>query len=49
MRIRRSRHLLQENALDDDPDYMRLVAQLSGTVDVTEAARREAHRLCDAG
>jgi hypothetical protein len=44
-----SRHLLEENALDEDPDYLRLVAQLSGTVNVREAARREAHRLSDAG
>jgi hypothetical protein len=48
-RIQTSQHLLQQDAFDDDPDYLRLVAQLSGTVDVTEAARREAHRLCDAG
>jgi hypothetical protein len=48
-RIRTSRHLLQENAFDDELDYLRLVAQLSGTVDVTEAACREAHRLRDAG
>lgn len=48
-RIRTSRHLLEENALDEDPDYLQLVAQLSGALDMTEAARREARRLRDAG
>ena len=42
-RIRASRHLMQENALVDDPAYLRLVAQLSEDLDVTEAA----HRLRD--
>jgi hypothetical protein len=48
-RIRASRHLLQENALVDDSNYLRLVARLSEALDVTEAARREARRLRDAG
>jgi hypothetical protein len=30
-RIQTSQHLLQQDAFDDDPDYLRLVAQLSGT------------------
>ena len=47
-RIRDSRHLLQENALVEDPNYLRLVARLSEALDVTEAARREARRLRDA-
>jgi hypothetical protein len=48
-RIRASRHLMQENALVEDPNYLRLVARLSEALDVTEAARREARRLRDAG
>jgi hypothetical protein len=48
-RIRASRHLLQENALVEDPNYLRLVARLSEALDVTEATRREARRLRDAG
>jgi hypothetical protein len=47
-RIRASRHLLQENTLVDDPSYLRLVAHLSGALDMTEAARREARRRHDA-
>jgi hypothetical protein len=48
-RIRASRHLMQENALVENPNYLRLVARLSETLDVTEATRREARRLRDAG
>lgn len=47
--IRRSRHLVQEHELMEDPDYLRLVARLSEALDVTEAALREARRLRDAG
>ena len=47
-RIRASRHLMQEHALVDDPNYLRLVARLSEALDVTEAARREARRRRDA-
>jgi len=43
-RIGASRHLMQEQALVDDPNYLRLLALLSEALDVTEAARREAHR-----
>jgi hypothetical protein len=48
-RIRASRHLMQEHALIEDPDYLRLVARLSEALDVTEAAHREARRRRDAG
>jgi hypothetical protein len=48
-RIRASRHLMQENALVENPNYLRLVARLSEALDVTEATRREACRLRDAG
>ncbi len=48
-RIRASRHLMREHALDNDPNYLRLVAQLSEALDVTEAARREGRRRYDAG
>ena len=48
-RIRASRHLMQENALVEDSNYLRLVARLSEALDVTEAARRETRRLRDAG
>jgi hypothetical protein len=47
-RIRASRHLMREHALDDDPGYLPLVARLSEALDVTEAAHREARRLRDA-
>ena len=47
-RIRAARHLMREHALEDDPEYMRLVAHLSEAMDVTEAAHREARRLRDA-
>jgi hypothetical protein len=47
-RIRASRHLMQENALVDDPNYLRLVARLSEALDVTEVAWREARCLRDA-
>jgi len=48
-RIRASRHLMQEHALVDDPNYLWLVAQVSEALDVTEAARREARRRREAG
>jgi hypothetical protein len=48
-RIQASRHLMQENALVEDSNYLRLVARLSEALDVTEAARRETRRLRDAG
>jgi hypothetical protein len=48
-RIQASRHLLQEHALVDDPNYLRLVARLSEALDLTETARREAHRRREAG
>ena len=47
--IRASRHLMQGNTLVEDPTYLRLVARLSEALEVTEAARREARRLHDAG
>ncbi|MDQ3637596.1 MAG: hypothetical protein M3426_06320 [Actinomycetota bacterium] len=47
-RIRASRRLLREHALDDDPGYLRLAARLSEALDVTETASREARRLRDA-
>jgi hypothetical protein len=47
-RIQASRHHLQENALVEDPEYLPLVAHLSGALDMTEAARREARRRHDA-
>jgi hypothetical protein len=39
-RIRTSGRPLRENAFDEDPNYLRLVARVSGTVDVTDAALR---------
>lgn len=48
-RIGASRHLMQEHALVDDPNYLRLVARLSEALDVTETARREARRQREAG
>jgi hypothetical protein len=48
-RIRASRHLMSEHGMGNDPNYLRLVAQLSEALDVTEAARREARRHYDAG
>ncbi len=45
-RIRAARRLfLGEDALDDDPRYLWLVARLSEALDVTEMAIREARRL----
>ncbi len=46
-RIRAARHLLREHALEENPDYLPLVARLSEALDVTEAALREARRLSD--
>jgi hypothetical protein len=46
-RIRATRYLMREHALEDDPRYLPLVARLSEALDVTEAARREARRLRD--
>lgn len=43
-RIRASRHLMQELALVEGPNYLRLVARVSEALDVTETARREARR-----
>ena len=48
-RIRASRHLMQENALVEDPNDLRLGARLSEALEVPDAARREARRLHDAG
>ena len=48
-RIRASRHLMREHGMGNDPNYLRLVAQLSEALDVTETARREARRHYDAG
>jgi hypothetical protein len=48
-RIGASRHLMQEHALVDDPNYLRLVALVSEALDVTETARREARRRREAG
>jgi hypothetical protein len=48
-RIQASRHLMQEHALVEDPEYLRLVARLSEALEVTEAARREARCLRDVG
>jgi hypothetical protein len=47
--IRTSHRRLQKYGFDEDPDYLRLVARVSGKVDVREAARREGRRLRDAG
>jgi hypothetical protein len=47
-RIRAARHLFREHALEENPDYLPLVARLSEALDVTEAALREARRLRDA-
>ncbi len=47
-RIRAARHLLREHALEENPDYLPLVARLSEAFDMTEAAHREARRLRDA-
>ena len=47
-RVRAARHLMREQALEDDPEYLRLVARLSEALDVIEAAHREARRLRDA-
>ena len=47
-RIRTSRCPLQKVGASSTPDYLRLVAQLSGALDVTEAARREPRHLRDA-
>jgi hypothetical protein len=47
-RIRAARHLMREHALEENPDYLRLVARLSEALDVTEAAIRETRRLRDA-
>jgi hypothetical protein len=48
-RIRTSGRPLRENAFDEDQDYLQLVAHLSGSQDVREAASKGAHRRCDAG
>ncbi len=48
-RIWASRHLMQEHALVEEPQYLRLVACLSEALAATEAARREARRRRDAG
>ena len=48
-RIQTSRHLMQENELVDDPNFLRLLARLSEALDLTEAARREARRRREAG
>jgi hypothetical protein len=47
-RIRAARHLMREHKLEDDPDFLPLVARLSEALDVTEAALRESRRLRDA-
>ncbi len=36
-RIRAARHLMREHALEENPDYLRLVVRLSEALDVTEA------------
>jgi|SRR5215203_2972140 len=43
-RIQASRHLMQENELVEDPNYLGLLARVSEALDMTEAARREARR-----
>ena len=48
-RIQASRHLMEEHALVEDPNYLCLVARLSEALDLTETARREAHRRREAG
>jgi hypothetical protein len=48
-RIRASRHLMKEHALDNEPNYLRLAAQLSEALDVAETARRGVRRHYDAG
>ena len=48
-RIQASRHLMEEHALVEDPNYLRLVARLSEALDLTETARREAQRRREAG
>jgi len=47
-RIRASRHLLQENELVEDPNYLGLLARVSEALDMTETARREARRQREA-
>ncbi len=42
--IQASRHLMQENELVEDPNYLGLLARVSEALDMTEAARREARR-----
>ena len=46
-RVRAARHLMREHELEDDPQYLPLVARLSEALDMTEAALREARRLRD--
>jgi hypothetical protein len=48
-RIGASRHLMQEHALVDEANYLRLQALLSEALDVTETARREIRRRREAG
>ena len=47
-RVRASRRLLLEQAMMDEPRYLRLAARLSEALDATETASREARRLRDA-
>jgi hypothetical protein len=42
--IRASRRLLVEQASEDDPGHLRLLARLSEALDATETASREARR-----
>ena len=42
--IRASRRLLLEHAMMDESRYLRLAARLSGALDATETASREARR-----
>jgi hypothetical protein len=44
-RIWAARYLMREHALEENPDYLPLVARLSEALDVTEAAHREARCL----
>jgi hypothetical protein len=46
-RVRAARHLMPHRALVDAPNYLRLGARLSKTLDATEVAHSEARRRGD--
>ena len=47
-RVRACRRLLLEHQMVDEPRFLRLAARLSGALDATETASREARRQRDA-